>query len=132
MMADLKTPSELKYAKSDEWVKIEGDIAIVGISDFAQDQLNDIVYVEYTVSPNDEIAVGDAFASVESVKAASDIYSHVAGVVLEVNKVAKDSPETLNSDPFGAGWLIKVKLSGDADLTGLMDAEAYKEYCAER
>jgi len=131
-MADLKAPSDLKYAKSDEWVKIEGDVATLGISDFAQDQLNDIVYVEYTVNANDEIAAGDAFASVESVKAASDIYSHVSGTVIELNRTVTDKPETLNADPFGEGWLIKVKLSGEPDLSGLMDADTYVEYCKGR
>lgn len=131
-MADLKAPSDLKYAKSDEWVKIEGDVATLGISDFAQDQLNDIVYVEYTVNVNDEIAAGDAFASVESVKAASDIYSHISGTVIELNSAVTSKPENLNADPFGEGWLIKVKLSGEPDLSGLMDADAYVEYCKGR
>lgn len=131
-MADLNFPTDLKYAKSDEWVKIEGDTATIGISDFAQDQLNDIVYVEYTVNQNDDISAGDAFASVESVKAASEIYAQLGGKVIELNRAVEATPETLNSDPYGAGWLIKIKLDGEPDLSKLMDTDAYKEYCKGR
>lgn len=127
-MADLKFPDKLKYAKSDEWVKVDGDIVTIGISDFAQDQLNDIVYTEFIVSPNAEVAAGDAIASVESVKAASDIYSPVAGTVLEINSAVEASPETLNSDPYEGGWLVKIKTNGEPDLSKLMDAAAYQTY----
>lgn len=127
-MADLKFPETLKYAKSDEWVKVEGDVVTIGISDFAQDQLNDIVYAEYIVSPNAVVSAGDAIASVESVKAASDIYSPVAGTVLEINSAVEGSPETLNSDPYEGGWLVKIKVDGEPDLSGLMDATAYQTY----
>lgn len=131
-MADLKFPENLKFAKSDEWVKVEGDIVTIGISDYAQDQLNDIVYTEFIVSPNAEIAAGDAIASVESVKAASDIYSPVAGTVLEINNAVESSPETLNSDPYEGGWLVKIKVNGDPDLSSLMDAAAYQTYNKSR
>lgn len=131
-MADLKFPEDLKYARSDEWVKVEGDTVTIGISDFAQDQLNDIVYTEFSVNLNAEVGVGDAFASVESVKAASDIYSHVAGTVTELNRAVEDKPETLNADPYGAGWLVKIKVEGTPDLSKLMDAAAYREYCKGR
>ena len=127
-MADFKFPEDLKYAKSDEWIKVDGDVVTMGISDFAQDQLNDIVYTEYTVSPDAEVTAGDAVASVESVKAASDIYTHVTGTVIETNSAVESAPETLNSDPYGAGWLVKIKVSGTPDLSGLMDAAAYQEY----
>ncbi len=131
-MADLKFPDDLKYAKSDEWVKVEGDTVTIGISDFAQDQLNDIVYAEFSVNLNAEVTAGDAFGSIESVKAASDVYTHVSGTVAELNRAVEDTPETLNADPYGAGWLIKIKASGTPDLSKLMDAAAYREYCKGR
>jgi glycine cleavage system H protein len=127
-VADLKFPENLKYAKSDEWVKVEGDVVTIGISDFAQDQLNDIVYAEYIVSPNAAVSAGDAIASVESVKAASDIYSPVSGTVLEINSAVEGSPETLNSDPYEGGWLVKIRVDSEPDLSGLMDATAYQTY----
>jgi glycine cleavage system H protein len=130
-MADLKTPSDLKYQKSDEWVRIEGDFATLGISDYAQDQLNDIVFVELP-SVGDSFAKGDSFGTVESVKAASDLYAPVGGTVTEVNTALEDSPELINADPYGKGWIIKLKLNGAADTSDLMDAEAYSAYCAER
>lgn len=131
-MADLKFPENLKYARSDEWVKVEGDVVTIGISDFAQDQLNDIVYTEYIVSPNAEISAGDPIASIESVKAASDIYSPVAGKVLEINNAVAASPETLNSDPYEGGWLVKIQVSETPDLSALMDAAAYQTYNKSR
>lgn len=131
-MAELNFPADLKFAKSDEWVRIEGDTATIGISDFAQDQLNDIVYAEYTVNVGDAVASGDSIASIESVKAASDVYTFVAGTITAVNDGVASSPETINSDAYGAGWLVKIKLDGEPDLSGLMDAEAYKEFCKDR
>lgn len=130
-MADLKTPDDLKYAKSDEWVRIEGDTATIGISDYAQDQLNDIVYVELP-EVGDTFTKGDPFGTVESVKAASDLYTHVTGEVVEVNTDLEDEPELINADPYGKGWIIKLKLDGDPDLSDLMDAEAYKKFNEDR
>jgi len=127
----MNTPQDLHYAKSDEWVRIDGDVATIGISDYAQDALNDIVYVELP-SVGDAFKKGDSFGSVESVKAASDVYLPVGGTVTEVNSELEDSPELINSDPYGKGWLVKVKLSGTADLSDLMDASAYIEYCDNR
>jgi len=127
----MNTPQDLHYAKSDEWVRIDGDVATIGISDYAQDALNDIVYVELP-SVGDAFKKGDSFGSVESVKAASDVYLPVGGTVAEVNSELEDSPELINSDPYGKGWLVKVKLSGTADLSDLMDASAYIEYCDNR
>ena len=130
-MADLKTPDDLKYASSDEWVRIEGDTATVGISDYAQDQLNDIVYVELPdVGAN--FAKGDSFGTVESVKAASDVYCPVAGEVTAVNTALEDDPEIINSDPYGEGWIIKLKLSGDPDVSDLHDAAGYIKYNEDR
>jgi len=125
-----KTPSDLKYLQSDEWVRLEGDAATVGISDYAQDQLNDIVYVELP-AVGDELKIGDRVASVESVKAASDIYTPVSGVVTEVNKALESSSELVNSDPYDKGWLVKLKVT-DASNPALLSAEQYTEWCNTR
>jgi glycine cleavage system H protein len=130
-MADLKIPSDLKFTKNDEWLRIEGDSATIGISDYAQDQLNDIVYVEFP-DVGATFAQGAAFGVVESVKAASDIFMPVGGTVTEVNKTLEDTPETINSDPYGKGWLVKIKIANAAEASSLMDADAYKTYCESR
>lgn len=130
-MSDLKTPADVKYTKSDEWVRIEGDIATLGISDYAQNALNDIVYVELP-EVGDSFGAGDAYGTVESVKAASDLNTPVDGEVVEVNSDLEDDPEIINADPYGEGWIVKLKLSGDADLSGLMDSVAYATYCEDR
>lgn len=126
-----KTPSDLKYLKSDEWVRLEGESGTIGISDYAQDQLNDIVYVELP-DVGTELQKGEKFASVESVKAASDMYMPVSGTITEVNTALSDSPELINSDPFGNGWIIKISVSGDADSDTLLTAEQYTEWCNTR
>lgn len=130
-MGKWKTPEDLKYAKSDEWVRISGDTATLGISDYAQDALNDIVYVELP-EVGDKIAAGGKICTVESVKAASDVYSPLAGEVIEVNSKLENDPETVNGDPFGEGWFVKLKVTDTAPLAGLMDAAAYAKYCEER
>lgn len=130
-MADFKFPDDLKYAESDEWVRIEGDTATLGISDFAQDALNDIVYVELP-EVGTTINKGETFGSVESVKAASDMYCLVGGEVIEVNTALEDEPEIINSDPYGEGWIVKLKLSGTPDTSDLMDSAAYTAYCEDR
>ncbi|MEQ8672399.1 MAG: glycine cleavage system protein GcvH [Aggregatilineales bacterium] len=130
-MADFKFPEDLKYAESDEWVRIEGDTATLGISDFAQDALNDIVYVELP-EVGATFAKGESFGSVESVKAASDVYTHVAGEVIAVNNALEDEPEIINSDPYGDGWIIKLKLTGDPDTSNLMDSAGYAAFCEDR
>ncbi len=130
-MADLKFPEELKFAKSDEWLRVEGDSATIGLSDYAQEQLNDVVYLELP-EVGDSIAKGDTFGTVESVKAASDLYMPVSGTITEVNSALEDEPELINSDPYGAGWILKIKLDGDPDTGDLMDAGAYKAYCEDR
>ena len=119
-------PVELQYTKSHEWVKTEGDVTVVGISDFAQDALGDVVFVNLP-GVGDEVTAEEAFGDVESVKAVSDLVSPVTGVVLEVNEELLDHPELLNSDPYGAGWIVRVKLSAQPE--GLMDAAAYEEHC---
>ena len=124
------TPSDLKYLKSDEWVRIEGDTGTIGISDYAQDQLNDIVYVELP-AVGDELNKGDALASVESVKAASEVYTPVSGKVIEVNTALQDQPELINSDPFGKGWIAKLSVT-DASNPALLTADQYAEWCNTR
>ncbi len=130
-MGDWKVPAELKYAESDEWFLVDGDTVTIGITDYAQDQLNDIVYVEFK-DVGDEVSAGDSFGEVESVKAASELYSVVAGEIIEVNEALEDSPETVNADPYGDGWMVKIKASDLSGLDGLMDAEAYDKYSDER
>lgn len=126
-----KTPSDLKYLKTDEWVRIEGDTGTIGLSDYAQDQLNDIVYVELP-EIGTELSKGDRLASVESVKAASEIYMPISGVVTEVNTALNDQSELINADPFGKGWIVKVRITGDTDNPALLDPDAYVEWCNTR
>ena len=123
----MSDPKDLQYAKSHEWVRVEGDIATVGITDHAQKALGDITYAEYP-QVDDSVEAGKECGSIESVKAASDIFSPVSGTVTEVNGELEDAPETVNGDPYGAGWLFKVKLS--APVEGLLDADAYAAFCA--
>ena len=118
-------PAELKYSKDHEWVMMDGDVAVIGITDFAQDALGDVVFVNLP-QEGDEVGMGEAFGDVESVRAVSDLNSPVSGTVCAVNEAALDSPESLNSDPYGT-WLIKVQDLGDTEE--LMDAEAYKAFC---
>ena len=119
-------PSDLKYAKTHEWIREEDGLIVIGLTDFAQDQLGDIVFVGLP-EVGDAVEVGDSFADVESVKAVSDIYSPVSGVVAEVNEELLDAPEAVNSDPYGA-WLIKVKDVTDEE-EGMLDADAYEAFC---
>jgi len=120
----MNVPVELKYTKDHEWIKIEGDIATVGITDFAQGELGDIVYVE--VETLDETLEADAvFGTVEAVKTVSDLFMPIAGEVIAFNETLEDTPETVNEDPYGAGWMIKVKLSDTSVIENLLDATAY-------
>jgi glycine cleavage system H protein len=128
----MKLEAGYKYTEKDEWVKVEGNTAFFGISDHAQDQLSDIVYLEYLVSEGDEIAKGDEFGTIESVKAASEIYAPVSGKVVALNEELLDTPETVNSDPYGESWMIKVEMSDPSELDALMDADAYKKNVEER
>jgi len=124
-------PANLRYTKDHEWVRISGDIATFGISDYAQRELGDIVFVELP-KVGAKIAVGQVFGSVESVKAVSEIYAPASGEVVEVNSPLRDAPEKINQDPHGAAWLIKVRLSSPAEINALMDAAAYEAYVAEK
>jgi glycine cleavage system H protein len=122
---EISYPNDVKYAATHEWVKVEGDTAIIGITDYAQDALGDIVFVELP-EPGVEKKAGDAFGVVESVKAASDVFMPIGGSISATNDALKDAPETVNGDAFGAGWLIKVFPFHAADLEKLMDAATYK------
>jgi glycine cleavage system H protein len=123
----MNTPSHLKYTKSDEW--FDPAAGTLGLTDYAQSQLSDVVFVEIQVEPGESLEAGKAIASVESVKASAEIYAPVGGKVIEVNKALSDKPETLNTDPYGAAWMVKVEGAEGGDL---LDAAAYEQYCAER
>ncbi len=127
----MEFPNELKYAETDEWVRVEGDIAIVGLTDFAQDQLSDLVYFEALVEVGEKVDVETALGTVESVKSAGDVVSPVAGEVIEINTELEDEPEIVNSDPYDTGWMFKIKLSEPLDEDRLMSAEEYQEQCEE-
>ena len=120
-------PAELMYSKSHEWVKMDGDVAVIGISDFAQDALGDVVFINLPAE-GDSVTAGESFGDVESVKAVSDVVCPVSGTICEVNEALADAPETLNSDPYGA-WIIKV--SPVTDTEALLDAAAYEAHCAQ-
>ncbi len=124
-MADVNIPEELKYTQSHEWVKIEGDTALIGLSDFAQNALGDIVFVNLP-EEGDELTAGEPFADVESVKAVSDVYSPLCGTVAEINEDLLDDPAAVNQDPYGA-WFVKIE--GFEGIDALLDADAYQAVC---
>jgi len=121
-------PTDLKYTENDEWVRVEGQTGAVGITDYAQNQLSDIVFVEVVVAVGDQVKAGDSCATVESVKAASDVYMPVSGTIVAINESLPDAPETVNSDPYGAAWMVKVELSNPSELDGLLNASAYQAH----
>lgn len=121
----MNIPSELKYTKDHEWIKIEGNTATIGITDFAQSELGDIVFVDVD-SVGEELAEGEVFGSVEAVKTVSDLFLPVAGRVTEVNEVLESEPELLNKDPYGKGWIIKLEIAADADRSLLLSDQDYK------
>ena len=122
----MNIPAEIKYTKDHEWVKIEGDTAIVGITDFAQSELGDIVFVDVE-SVDEELNAGEVFGSVEAVKTVSDLYLPISGKVIEFNEELESEPELVNTDPYGKGWIIKLKIANDADQSELLSAEQYQE-----
>jgi len=124
-------PTDRKYTRNDEWVMVDGDTAATGITHYAQDALSDIVFVE-TPQVGDSLAQGDPYASVESVKAAAEVYLPIGGEITEVNEALAATPELLNQDPHGAGWIAKFKVVDASEMDGLMDAAAYEAYCEER
>jgi glycine cleavage system H protein len=118
-------PSELKYTKDHEWVKVEGNEAVIGITDFAQRELGDIVYIDIN-TVGDEVAKDEVFGTVEAVKTVSDLFMPVTGTVLSVNDALNNAPELVNSDPYGEGWMVKVTITDVASIDDLLDADAYK------
>jgi glycine cleavage system H protein len=122
-------PENFRYTKQHEWVDVKGDIATIGITDYAQQELGDVVFVELP-KVGSQITVGKSFGNVESVKAVSEIYAPVSGAVTETNEELHNTPEKINSDPHGSAWLVKVKLSNAAEVSGLMDAAAYQAFIA--
>ena len=125
----MNIPSELKYTKDHEWIKIEGNTAIVGVTDFAQGELGDIVYVDVDTL-DDTVEEGDVFGSVEAVKTVSDLFMPLSGEVAEFNEALEDAPELVNTDPYGEGWMIKITISDDSQIEALLDAAAYKTLIA--
>jgi glycine cleavage system H protein len=123
----MNIPENLKYSESNEWVKLEGKNGTIGISDYAQDQLSDIVFAEVIVSEGDSLNKGDTIATIESVKAAADVYAPVSGKVLSVNEALGGAPEVINTDPYGAAWIVKIELSNPAETDALLDAIAYNK-----
>ncbi len=128
----MNVPEDLKYTENDEWIRVEGDTATVGISDYAQDQLSDVVYFEVTADAGAQVNKGEVFAVVELVKAASDVYMPVSGEMIEANEALADNPEWVNADPYDKAWMAKVKLTDAGQLDDLMDAAAYIKHCEGR
>jgi glycine cleavage system H protein len=123
----MKVEPKLKYDEEHEWIRVEGDEGVVGISDYAQDQLSDVVYVELP-EVGDSFEQGDILAVVESVKAASDVYMPVSGEVLEINDALEDSPELVNQDPYGEAWFVRITIADPSELDDLLDADAYEAF----
>lgn len=123
-------PNDLLYDKEHEWVRLEGDVAVVGISDFAQNQLGEVVYVDLP-SEGDAAVTGDTFGEIESVKSVSELYAPADGEIVEVNTALADAPETVNEDPYGEGWMIKIKLSDPSQLDSMLSAEDYEAFVSE-
>ena len=121
----MNIPSELKYTKDHEWIKVEGNIGTIGITDYAQGELGDVVYVD--INPDiTEITAGESFGTIEAVKTVSDLYAPVSGKVIELNKKLNDEPQLVNSDPYAEGWIIKIELSDASQLSDLLDAASYQ------
>jgi glycine cleavage system H protein len=120
-------PEDLHYSKDHEWVRVEGDVAVVGITDYAQNSLGDVVYVELP-KVGEEFAANESFGSVESVKAVSEVFSPVSGAVAEVNEALNDEPEKVNGDPYGEGWMIKVRMSSPGEVDSLLTAAEYEDF----
>jgi glycine cleavage system H protein len=123
----MNIPKNLKYTDSNEWINLEGNTGTIGISDYAQDQLSDIVFAEILVSQGDTVKKGDAIATIESVKAAADVYSPINGKIIKVNEGLAGAPEVINSDPYGAAWILKIELDNPAEINDLLDAAAYEK-----
>ena len=128
----MNVPSNLKYAKTDEWIKVEGKVATVGISDYAQSQLSDVVYVEISVNVGDSVSKNSVVATIESVKAAADVIAPVSGKVIAINEGLPQTPEVVNSDPYNAAWMLRIEMENPAELDILLEPDPYQTYCEER
>jgi len=128
----MNIPSDLKYTQNDEWIRVEGNIGTVGITDYAQNQLSDIVFVEIVVAEGEEVSKGSTCATIESVKAAADVYLPASGRVIAINEALSDKPETVNQDPYGEAWMVKIELSNPAELDSLLDAATYEKHLQEK
>ena len=128
----MNIPTDLKYTQHDEWIRVEGSTGTIGITDYAQDQLSDVVFVEIIAEPDTALNAGDPCAEVESVKAAAEVYSPVSGTVVELNEDLLDAPEMVNTDPYGEAWMVKIEISDASQLEALLDASAYQKHCEER
>jgi glycine cleavage system H protein len=120
-------PEDLHYSKDHEWVRVDGEVAVIGITDYAQNSLGDVVYVELPKA-GDEFAANESFGSVESVKAVSEVFTPIAGVVAQINESLADEPETVNSDPYGKGWMIQLKMSNAGEVDSLLTAAEYEDF----
>ena len=128
----MNIPTDLKYTENDEWIRVEGGTGTIGITDYAQDQLSDVVFVEIIAEPDSSLNAGDACADVESVKAAAEVYLPVGGTVIEINEDLLDAPELVNTDPYGGAWMVKIEIAEPSELDKLLDATAYQKHCEER
>ncbi|HSB88501.1 MAG TPA: glycine cleavage system protein GcvH [Anaerolineales bacterium] len=128
----MEFPKDLKYTKNDEWIRVEGQQATAGITDYAQDQLSDIVFVEVVAGVGETVAQGAACATVESVKAAAEVYMPAGGKITAVNEALPNTPELVNKEPYGGAWMVRFELTHPKEVDGLMDAAAYEAYCQER
>jgi glycine cleavage system H protein len=128
----MTTPAALKYSKSDEWILVEGNIVTLGVTDYAQEQLSDVVFVEVTAGIGDEVSKNSTVATIESVKAAADVSLPVSGKIIAINEALSNAPEKINTDPYGEAWLLKAELKDPSELTALMDAKTYEEFCQTR
>ncbi len=120
-------PGDLKYTKEHEWVRLDGDVATIGITDYAQGELGDVVFVELP-AVGDQVKENDTFGTIEAVKAVADLYSPLDGEVVEVNEALEDAPDTVNNDPYGDGWMVRVKVANSSDYDSLLSAEAYQKH----
>ena len=128
----MNIPADLKFTKNDEWIRVEGKVGTIGISDYAQDQLSDIVFVEIVVAEGDVVKKGESCATIESVKAAADVYMPVSGKIVAINEALPDSPERVNSDPFGEAWMVKVEITDPAEVGDLLDPAGYAKLIEEK
>jgi glycine cleavage system H protein len=128
----MNIPGDLKYTESNEWLKVEGNLCTLGISDYAQDQLSDIVFAEVIVNEGDAVNKGDTIATIESVKAAADVFTPVSGKIVRINHDLGSAPEVINTDPYGRAWIIKLELNDPAEAEALMNASAYEKFVQEQ